>query len=134
MIGTSVAENIRKYRTEKGITQKQLAQMIGKSESHIADIENGKTSPTLKVIEDVADKLKIPEVDLFGFNRDEPDPLMEYMKLRIFNLEDRITVATILIKNGYTVRQTKQKKTESGKVLDYYIGAKLEDSNADTAR
>lgn len=32
-------------------------------------------------------------------------------ELRIYNQEDRLNVAQILIKNGYAVRQTKRKRT-----------------------
>lgn len=56
------------------------------------------------------------------------------MKLKIYNLEDRLTVAQILIKNGYTVSQGKQKKTETGKVLDYYLKVEEDDSNAETVK
>lgn len=34
-------------------------------------------------------------------------------KLEIFNEQDRLTVAAILVKNGYTVRQTRER--EEGK-------------------
>ena len=58
----------------------------------------------------------------------------ETAKLRIFNQEDRLTVAAILIKNGYTVGQKKEKRTETGKTLDYYLVVSEDSSNADTTR
>lgn len=42
----------------------------------------------------------------------EGNPVME---LKIFNLEDRLNVAQILIKNGYTVSQGKRARTQTGK-------------------
>ena len=45
------------------------------------------------------------------------------MKLEIFKEEDRITVAAILVKNGYTVRQFKERKTPKSKSYSYYIEA-----------
>lgn len=42
-------------------------------------------------------------------------------KLYIDKLEDRIEVAGILIKNGYTVSQSKEKKTPTGKTYEYYL-------------
>ena len=45
---------------------------------------------------------------------------METLKLMIDNQEDRLTVAAILIKNGYAVSQGKQKKP-SGKSYDYFL-------------
>ena len=41
-------------------------------------------------------------------------------ELVIYNQEDRLTVAQILVKNGYTVAQGKRKKTES--VLFFICG------------
>lgn len=45
----------------------------------------------------------------------------EGIELRIFNRDDRKTVASILFDNGYTVRQGKRKRSESGKSYDYLI-------------
>lgn len=45
------------------------------------------------------------------------------MKLVIAKEEDRITVAGILIKNGYTVRQGRQKKEPSKKAIEYFLDA-----------
>lgn len=58
----------------------------------------------------------------------------EIMELKIFNQEDRLTVAQILIKNGYTVSQSKRKRTETGKSLDYFLNVSLSSNNADTSR
>lgn len=56
------------------------------------------------------------------------------MELLIYNQEDRLNVAQILIKNGYTVSQGKRKKTETGKQLDYFLRASLDEENADTSK
>ena len=54
------------------------------------------------------------------------------MELIIFKEEDRLEVAKILVKNGYTVSQGKRKKTPTGKSVEYYIMAVLkEDENED---
>lgn len=42
-------------------------------------------------------------------------------ELKIFSKEDRKTVAAILFENGYTVRQGKKKRTETGKTVDYTV-------------
>ena len=42
-------------------------------------------------------------------------------ELKIFSKEDRKTVAAILFENGYTVRQGKKKRTETGKSVDYTV-------------
>lgn len=45
----------------------------------------------------------------------------EPVELKIYNLEDRLQVAAILIKNGYTVSMGKKKATPTGKKLDYFL-------------
>lgn len=50
------------------------------------------------------------------------------MKIKIFMEADRLTVAAILVKNGYTVRQGKEKRTSTGKSYDYYLET-LDDEN-----
>lgn len=55
-------------------------------------------------------------------------------ELLIYNQEDRLSVAQILIKNGYTVSQGKRKKTETGKQIDYFLKVNFDPENAETAR
>lgn len=43
------------------------------------------------------------------------------MKLIIFREEDRLIIASLLVKNGYTVRQGMQKKSNSSKAYEYYV-------------
>lgn len=43
------------------------------------------------------------------------------MELVIYNREDRLRVATILIDNGYKVGVGKRPKTQTGKALEYYL-------------
>lgn len=45
------------------------------------------------------------------------------MKLYIFNEEDRLKVAAILVRNGYKVCQGKERKTPAGKSYAYFIEA-----------
>ena len=46
------------------------------------------------------------------------------MRLEIHKEEDRMTVAAILVKNGYRVFQTKQRKTPTGKTMIYVLDVK----------
>ena len=55
-------------------------------------------------------------------------------ELRIYNQQDRLEVAAILIKNGYTVSQTKRQKTPTGKTVDYFLRVTLDENNADTSK
>lgn len=52
------------------------------------------------------------------------------MLIKIYNQQDRLDVAQILIKNRYTVSQVKKKRTETGKTVDYYLKIRLDEENA----
>ena len=58
----------------------------------------------------------------------------DVMELRIYNQQDRLNVASILIKNGYTVSQTKRQKTPTGKTVDYFLVVTMDEGNADTSK
>lgn len=46
------------------------------------------------------------------------------MKIKIKKEEDRLKVATILVKNGYQVAQKREKTTPTSRTYEYYIEAK----------
>ena len=58
----------------------------------------------------------------------------EAMELKIYNIEDRLKVAEILIKNGYTVAQRKRQKTPTGKTNEYYLVVTEDSENAETVK
>lgn len=60
--------------------------------------------------------------------------MADNMELKIYNLEDRLAVAQILIKNGYTVSQGKRQKSPTGKTLDYFLTVKEDPNNAETVK
>ena len=60
--------------------------------------------------------------------------MADVCELRIYNQQDRLDVAAILIKNGYTVSQTKRQKTPTGKTVDYFLRVTLDENNADTSK
>lgn len=116
----SIQENIRKFREKRKLTQKALGDMVGKSESAVQGYESGKTDIPLSSLIDIAAALKVKPEELLTGKEKEPEKKPP-MELLIFNQEDRLAVAQILIKNGYTVNQGKRRKTPTGKVLDYFI-------------
>ena len=59
---------------------------------------------------------------------------MDTMELRIYSQQDRLDVAAILIKNGYTVSQTKRQKTPTGKTVDYFLRVTADENNTDTSK
>ena len=63
-----IGKNIRKYRKTAGLTQQELADMIGVSMHYISQIESANPNKyfTLVIIGRIADALKIDIRDLFN--------------------------------------------------------------------
>ncbi len=51
---------IRRLRKEKGIQQKDFAEMCGISQTYLSQIEKGRKTPTLDMLEKISKALKIP--------------------------------------------------------------------------
>ena len=51
--------NVRKYRKIAGLTQEELAEIIGCSNSHIGQIENGRGVPSLDTMVKIANALGV---------------------------------------------------------------------------
>ncbi len=59
----TVGENIRRIRKERGLTQKQLGELIGVSEAYIRTYESGRRNPKPSTLEKIAKALAVnPEV------------------------------------------------------------------------
>ena len=69
-IKKSFGNKIRYYRTLKGLTQSQLAEIIGKTEETVSNIERGLNSTKLEIIEQIAKTLSIDIMELFNFNEE----------------------------------------------------------------
>jgi transcriptional regulator with XRE-family HTH domain len=59
------AENLRKYWKMRGLTQDQLAFESGIDRTYLQLLESKKANPSLKIIENLADVLKISVNDFF---------------------------------------------------------------------
>jgi transcriptional regulator with XRE-family HTH domain len=62
---TALAANVRRLRMAKEWSQDRLAEAIGVEQNAISLIENGRSNPTLMVIEAIADALDADAKDLF---------------------------------------------------------------------
>lgn len=60
MIGT----NIKAFRNIRGITQKELAELIGTAAGSLAHIEKGTRNPSLDVLYKIADALNVSILNL----------------------------------------------------------------------
>ncbi len=67
----SLGENIKKIRKQKSLTQKKLAEKIGKKEITIRKYENGDISPSVEIINEIAKALGVPNSYLIRDNSSE---------------------------------------------------------------
>lgn len=65
---TYIGSLIRKKRIEKGLTQAQLADIVGTDEYYISKIETGKRKPGRKYLPSIANALEISSDYLFGLD------------------------------------------------------------------
>lgn len=63
-----LGQNIKKYRTLKGLTQNELAEYVDLSREYIADIERGLKNISLKKLYKIVDVLNIKCSDLINFD------------------------------------------------------------------
>lgn len=59
---------IKKFRTELGITQEELAEKVGVRRETIVFLEQGKYNPSLKLALSIARELKMPIEKLFSLS------------------------------------------------------------------
>jgi len=59
-----LGENLKKIRTEKGITQIEVARRLDVDRSFVSNIENGKNNPTLSTITSLAKVLNVSTSEL----------------------------------------------------------------------
>ena len=122
MTNSDVGKMIRLRRQAAGLSARQLGEMVGKDERSIRAYEDGGVDVKLSTLLKIAEKLGTNLADLVsGAAR----PKKHYTEIRIYQLEDRMNVASILVKNGYTVSQVKRSNGD-GKNVQYRL--KLEES------
>ena len=62
--------NVYKYRTEKNLSQEELAELADLHRTYISAVERGTRSISLKNIEKISYALKFPAYKLFDFGGD----------------------------------------------------------------
>lgn len=62
--------NLKKYRQLKGLTQEQLAELVGVRRETIMRLEAGKYNPSLKLALDLSRTVCIPIEELFIFEQE----------------------------------------------------------------
>jgi putative transcriptional regulator len=59
--------NLKKYRQLRGLTQEELAQLVGVRRETIIRLEAGKYNPSLKLAIDISRVVKVPIEEIFIF-------------------------------------------------------------------
>lgn len=60
-----VGLNIMYYRKQQGLTQEQLAELVGITQQHFQRIETAHSVPSLSTLLDIAEALDVPVQKLF---------------------------------------------------------------------
>lgn len=76
----TVGDNIRLYRKQKGLSQQELGDKIGKSRQHIGHIECGDTNPSLEMLFLISEALKVPVSAFLGDYSTKIEALMKRYK------------------------------------------------------
>lgn len=63
-----IGKRIRQFRKEKGLSQTELAEKIGKSLRTVQKYEKGEIEAAISVISDIADVLGVSSFDILGYN------------------------------------------------------------------
>jgi transcriptional regulator with XRE-family HTH domain len=61
-----LASNIKSRRKSLGLTQEKLAEKVNTATTYIAMIESGKRTPSFKMIERIAEMLRVDAPELFS--------------------------------------------------------------------
>lgn len=79
----SFGDNIKKQRRMKNLTQQQLGDLINKNIRTIQKYEKGDTTPSIDVLNDIANALDIDINVLTNINDDKEDKLNKYKEYAI---------------------------------------------------
>lgn len=122
---TYTGDMIRKYRTEKGLTQKKLGELCGIADSNIRKYESGNQNPKIETLQKIADALDIPVNRLLAgkiISRDElKEKLSEYgLTHLVLDTEEERTVLENCKKLNETGKKEAAKRVEELTHLEKY--------------
>ena len=73
MMTNDIGKFIQEIRKEKGLTQKELAELIGVSDKTISKWENGNSSPDTSMLMSLSEALEITVNELFSADKISPE-------------------------------------------------------------
>lgn len=99
----SIGENIKKLRKREGLTQREFGEKVGLSEITIRRYEKEINTPTIEIINTIANKFNISVEDILDFTKEQEEmldkiieesanhaindvlPLVEYINIKTFS-------------------------------------------------
>lgn len=93
---TSIGERIKYYRTQRGLSQEELAELADISKVYICNVERGDKSVSLKVLVAVANALKVTADDILADSLpslNSPDKREEFSILSDCSKEEHDIIA-----------------------------------------
>lgn len=75
----TIAENIRKIRIEKGLTQKQLGNLCGIDAGNLRKYESGRLEPKYGTAQRIAEALDVTMAQLYGLDKQETHITEEFL-------------------------------------------------------
>ena len=66
-----VGEHLKALRASAGLSQRELAELVGLSPSMLSLVESGRREPTVRMLRDISHALEIPPAALFVVALDE---------------------------------------------------------------
>lgn len=103
MNNNMLGRNIRKARSKKGWTQKQLAEAIGVKHNSISDWENGKSKPYADTLELIMGALDVDANTLLGW--DDPERIRKDAEELVNEILENPKIKKILPLLKKTIRQ-----------------------------
>lgn len=79
---TEFNENLRKFRKEKGLTQKEMADRLGINMSTYSRYETGNREPYVPMVKKMADILGVTGDELIGLDEGQDAPSEYYLRRR----------------------------------------------------
>jgi len=103
----NIGLRVKAARTQKGLTQAQLAEAIDKAFETISNIERGKTAPNFSTLADIADVLGLPMREFFDVDHedvtDDRQRLLMQVNTLVSQLDDR--QLGLLVKLGNVLKE-----------------------------
>ena len=103
----NIGLRVKAARTQKGLTQAQLAEAIDKAFETISNIERGKTAPNFSTLADIADVLGLPMREFFDVGEseitDDRQRLLMQVNTLVSQLDDR--QLGLLVKLGNVLQE-----------------------------